>query len=74
MPAFDRLVQKTAMTAEEIGRLRKAYELALREIGVMDRDDPLTEGVAKGIVEAGQARPKDQPEELSRLVVERLRL
>jgi hypothetical protein len=52
MLAFDRLVQKTAMTAEEIGRLRKAYELALREIGVMDRDDPLTEGVAKGIVEA----------------------
>ena len=57
MPAFDRLVLKTAMTAEEIGRLRKAYELALREIGVKDRDDPLTEGVAKGIVEAGQARP-----------------
>jgi hypothetical protein len=72
MPTLDRL-QKTTTTTEEIGRLRKAYELALREIGVKDRDDPLTEGVAKGIVEAGQARPTDQPEELSRLV-ERLRL
>jgi hypothetical protein len=74
MPALDRLVQKTALTAEEIGRLRKAYELALREIGVKDRDDPLTEGVAKGIFEVGQARPNDPPQELSRLVVERLRM
>ena len=74
MPALDRLVLKTAMRAEEIGRLRKAYELALREIGVQDRNDPLTERVAKGIVEAGQDRPNDQPEELSRLVVERLRM
>jgi hypothetical protein len=48
MSALDRLVQKTAMTAEEIGRLRKAFELALREIGVQDRDDPLTQSSRRG--------------------------
>jgi hypothetical protein len=74
MPALDRLVQKTAMTADEIGRLRKAYELALREIGVKDRDDPLTERVAKEVVEAGRARPTDYPAELCRLVVKRLKM
>ena len=60
------------MTAEEIGRLRKAYELALREIGVEDRDDPLTEKVAKDVVAAGRAGPRDQPAELCRLIVKRL--
>jgi hypothetical protein len=71
MPALDRLLQKTVMTAEEIGRLRKAYELALREIGVKDRDDPLTEKIAKEIIEAGQTGLKD-PAGISRVVVERL--
>jgi hypothetical protein len=71
MPALDRLLQKTAMTAEEIGRLRKAYELALHEIGVQDRNDPLTERVAKEIVEAGQVGLTD-PVEISSLVVRRL--
>jgi hypothetical protein len=68
MPALDRLLQKSAMTAEEIGRLRKAYEVTLRGIGVEDRDDPLAE-----IVEAGQAGLTD-PAEISSLVVERLRM
>ena len=59
------------MTAEEIKRLRKAYELVLREIGVKDRDDPLAERVAKEIVEAAQAGFTD-PVEICRLVVRRL--
>jgi hypothetical protein len=59
------------MTAEEFGRLRKAYELALREIGVKDRDDPLAETIAKEIVEAGQTGLID-PAEISRIAVERL--
>jgi hypothetical protein len=54
MPALDRLLQKTAMTAEEIGRLRKAYELALREIGVKDRDDPLTKELPKKLSRLGK--------------------
>ena len=71
MPAIDRFLQKTTMTAEEIGRLRKAYELALHEIGVEDRDDPLTERVAREIVKAGQSGLTD-PAEISKLVVKRL--
>jgi hypothetical protein len=73
MPALDRLLQKSAMTAEEIGRLRKTYEVTLRGIGVEDRDDPLAERIAKEIVEAGQAGLTD-PAEISSLVVERLRM
>jgi putative ubiquitin-RnfH superfamily antitoxin RatB of RatAB toxin-antitoxin module len=71
LPAFDRLVQDSAMTADEIGRLRKAYELALREIGVQDRDDPLTEKVAKEIIEVARTGLTD-PAEISRLAVKRV--
>jgi hypothetical protein len=71
MSALDQLLQRAAMTAEEIKRLRKAYELVLQEIGVKDRDDPLAERVAKEIVEAAQAGFTD-PVEISRLVVKRL--
>ena len=73
MPVLDRLLQETDLTAEEMGRLRKAYELALAEIGVKDRDDPLAETIAKGIVEAGQTNLED-PAEISRLALDRLKL
>jgi hypothetical protein len=71
MPALDRLLQKSGLQAQEISRLRKAYDLALREIGVKDRDDPLAEIVARKIIEIGQTGIKD-PAEISRLAVERL--
>ncbi|WFU45410.1 hypothetical protein QA640_46110 (plasmid) [Bradyrhizobium sp. CB82] len=36
-----------------------AYEQALRTIGVEDRNDPLTELIAKKIIEIGQTGLKD---------------
>lgn len=44
---------------EEITRLSRAYEQALRTIGVQDRNDPLTELTAKKIIEIGQTGLKD---------------
>jgi hypothetical protein len=71
MPALDRLLQNAGMTAEAISRLRQAYELALREIGVKDRDDPLTATIAKAIVEASESGPGD-PVEICKLARSRL--
>jgi hypothetical protein len=73
MPALDRLLQRTGLQGEDISRLREAYELALRQIGVKDRDDPLAEQLAKAIVTIAQAGARD-PAEISRLAVDRLGL
>jgi hypothetical protein len=37
----------------------QAYELALEHLELKDRDDPLTETIAKHIVEAAQAGAKE---------------
>jgi len=57
--AIYRILQNSPLGPEEITRLSKAYEQALRTIGVQDRNDPLTELIAKKIIEIGQTGLKD---------------
>jgi hypothetical protein len=53
MPIY-RLLQNMPMGPEEISRLTTAYEQALRAIGLVDRNDPIAEMIAKKIIEIGQ--------------------
>jgi hypothetical protein len=53
MPIY-RLLQNMPMGPEEINRLTTAYEQALRTIGLVDRNDPIAEMIAKKIIEIGQ--------------------
>jgi len=53
MPIY-RLLQNMPIGPEEITRLTTAYEQALRAIGIVDRDDPLAELLAKKIVQVAQ--------------------
>jgi hypothetical protein len=46
-----RLLGDTAFEPDDIVRMTSAYNLALRELGLVDRDDPLTETVAKKVIE-----------------------
>jgi hypothetical protein len=48
-----------------------AYEIALVELGLMDRNDPLTETVAKFIFEVAQTGEKD-PKAICALALSRL--
>lgn len=57
--AIYRILQNSPLEPEEITRLSTAYEQALRTIGVQDRNDPLTELIAKKIIEIGQTGLKD---------------
>jgi hypothetical protein len=57
--AIYRLLQKSAFEPDDIKRMTDAYEQALAELGLEDRNDPLTETVAKLIVETAQAGEKD---------------
>ncbi|HJY92764.1 MAG TPA: hypothetical protein VJ255_20930 [Candidatus Acidoferrum sp.] len=71
--AIHRLLQNVALGPEEIDRLSKAYEQALRTIGVKERGDPLTELIAKKIIEIGKTGLKD-PAKISAQAIKELRL
>jgi hypothetical protein len=69
--AIYRLLQNSAFEPEDISRLTTAYERALKQLRLEDRTDPLTETVAKHIIEAAQNGEKD-PERICALALERL--
>ena len=47
------------MQPDEISRVTAAYEQALHTLGVKDRDDPLTEMIAKTIIKIAQTGVND---------------
>ena len=57
--AIYRLLQKSGLGSDDTLRMGEAYELALVELGLKDRNDPLTEIVAKLIIEIAQTGLKD---------------
>jgi hypothetical protein len=68
---IDLLLQKNMpMEPEEISRLRTAYEQALRGIGLVDRDDPLSEMVAKKVFKIAKSGVRDPADIAARAVVE----
>jgi len=44
---------------EEMSRLKTAYEQALRGIGLVDQDDPLSEMVAKKVFKIAKSGVRD---------------
>jgi hypothetical protein len=69
--AIYRLLQKSAFDPDDIKRMTGAYEQALVELGLHDRDDPLTETIAKLIVEIAQTGEKE-PGTICALALRRL--
>jgi hypothetical protein len=54
-----RLLQKSAFGPEQIAYIAAAYEDALRELGFANRTDPITEIIAKKIIEIAQTGERD---------------
>jgi hypothetical protein len=71
--AIYRLLQNSAFGPEDIERLATAYEDALRALKLSDRDDPITEIVAKRIIEAAQTGLRD-PDSLCATAIKDLRV
>jgi hypothetical protein len=59
------------MAPEEISRITEAYEQALHTLCVRDRDDPLTEMIAKTIIKIAQTGVHDAAE-ISALTIKQL--
>jgi hypothetical protein len=69
MPIY-RLLQNQPIGPEETSRLVAAYEQALRGIGLVDRNDPLAEIVAKKVIEIAQSGVRDPTDIAARAIVE----
>jgi len=69
--AIYRLLQNSAFAPEDISRLVAAYEDCLRILNVADRPDPVTERLAKKIIEIGQTGMRD-PIQIGRLALKEL--
>jgi hypothetical protein len=59
------------MQPDEISRVTAAYEQALHTLCVKDRDDPLTEMIAKTIIKIAQTGVRDSAQ-LSALTIRQL--
>jgi hypothetical protein len=62
---ISRLLQQSAFGPEAIALMVAAYEDCLRVLNLADRSDPLTEMVAKKIIEVAQTGERD-PERIRR--------
>jgi hypothetical protein len=69
--AIYRLLQNSPLGPEEISVLTDAYERTLKALSLVDRNDPITEIIAKKIIELGQ-RGVREPKQLSALAIKEL--
>jgi hypothetical protein len=71
--AIYRLFQNSVFGPDDIQRLSTAYESALRALELNDRDDPITQIIAKRIIEAAQTGLRD-PDSLCATAIKDLRV
>ena len=66
-----RILQNSPLRPEDLRILVAAYEKTLQALGLKDRSDPITEIVARKIIEIGQTGLRD-PKQISQRAVEEL--
>jgi hypothetical protein len=69
--AIYRMLQTSPLGPAEISCLVAAYEATLKALGLKDRNDPITELVARKIIEIGETGICD-PEQLAQLAIKDL--
>lgn len=68
---IDRLLNNRSIGQKDAARLRKAFNLALAGLYLVDRDDPVCEIVANKIIEIGLDGTHN-PKEIAELTIRRL--
>ena len=69
--AIYRILQNASLGPDEISRLVAAYEETLKALALTDRSDPITQIVAKKIIEIAQTGVRD-PLQISAIVIKTL--
>jgi hypothetical protein len=70
--AIYQLLQGAAFDDSAVSAMTTAYEAALRELGLVNRNDPCTEIIARKIIECAQTGERD-PKRLCELAVNDIR-
>jgi hypothetical protein len=70
---INRLLNGSNLGPEEVERLNRAYTCALRQLHLVDRDDPVADIVARKIIEVGATGISD-PKEISKTAIKQLGL
>jgi len=70
---LNQLMREGKIDSTKGAELNSAFEYALRELGLVDRADALTNIVAEKIIEVGATAVTD-PEEMARAAIKRLGL
>jgi hypothetical protein len=65
-------LKDSKLKPEEIARLNKAYAFTLRSLSLVDRNDPLTEIVARKVIEISAS--VHDPAEIAKMAVKGLRI
>jgi hypothetical protein len=68
---INRLLKDTPFGPDQIKVLNEAYDTALRSLYLVDRNDPMTEIVARKVIELGQSGLRD-PAQIAALAVNAL--
>jgi hypothetical protein len=71
--AIDRFIETGSFDRPEVARLQEAYEITLKALCLVDRNDPLTEIVARKIIQIGEIGI-DDPARLSARAIRELGL
>jgi hypothetical protein len=71
--AIYRLLKNSPLSPDDVSSVTAAYHHALHSLCVKDRDDPLTEMIAKKIVKIAQTGIKD-PVQISALAIKELEI
>ena len=66
-----RLLAGSGLGADEVEILTRAFDQALRSLSLVDRNDPLTELVAKKIIEIGASTIRD-PVEIANVAIKKM--
>ena len=68
---INRLLRSSKIDPKQVELLNRAFELALRSLGLVDRNDPMTELVAEKVIEVHELGVND-PEEIADIAVRRI--
>ena len=71
---IDRYLKDRDRSAEEVARLTSAFNLALNSLNLVDRNDPLSDLVARKIIEVGRRDDLKEPREIADLAVKEVGL
>jgi hypothetical protein len=68
---INRLLIESKLSAQDVKRLNEAFELTLRGLHLVDRNDPICELVARRIIDIGTDMTRD-PKQIAALAVKQL--